>query len=187
MTRQEFDAQYTVYPAAIRHCMGLWGRIILGRSARLFRGPDHFLNIPQPFFVEQWQRLHYSDIKAVVQTRTKRWIWHATFWGCISAILFLIMLMTAGLSFELVTAPFWVLLLICLYYLAANLVMGPTCTVSIVTAVQAYDIPALRREKVAKKVLPEIGQLIRQAQAQQPPVPEAAPSVANPAHTPPLG
>ena len=180
MTREEFRSSYRVLPYAVRHTGGLWGRVFMGRGARIYMGGDHLLNIQQPLLQETWQQLYYENILGISVTPTRRWHWYSVYWIFIAVCILL-----AGAF--LLTNPFtegaslfvWGTLVFPLYYLCVNLYLGQTCSVSIITAVQPYEISALRRIKVANRVLPDVQQVIHSAQVAMgvgaPAPPQAAP------------
>ena len=176
-----FQKTYKELPNSQRHCLGWWTRLFLGPGARLFASQDHLLNIAQPMFQESWQRLHYENILGIVVTRSGKYVQYNIFWAvlvvfCISFGYYFFdtsQSFSSGEFFSNLAIFIWCLIIFPVFYLCTNLIKGPTCTVSVVTAVQPYEIEALRRKKIADQVIPDLERIIRAYQ--QPATPQSPP------------
>lgn len=133
------------------------------RRHRLFFGEDHLLAVGFDGFSEEYRRFYLRDIQGLVIRRTARRAWTNV---VLSGLAFLVLLPVlipdspweAKLTFGLLAlAPLGAMVL--------NTVAGPTCRTWVQTAVQASDLPALRRVADVERVLEQLGPRIAAAQA----------------------
>ncbi len=119
----------------------------LYRRCTLWMGDDHLLAVESTGYTEQYRRLYYKDMQAVIIRETSRkrdlGLLFASF-AFLAALPALIHLdpLESPLSLAgiLTSAAFLSLLLV-------NLYKGPTCTCSIQMPVAVHGLPSLRRRK----------------------------------------
>jgi hypothetical protein len=140
-------------------------------------------------FVESYRRFFLNDIQAIVVYRTHTGKIWAVVWGL--GLLFFGTIAAAvddpvgqGILLGL-AAPFAIGLIL-------NLLLGPTCTCHIRTAVQTERVPAVSRLRTARKFIARLEPLITTAQGALP-ADETATSLAeiqghqsSPANAPPV-
>jgi hypothetical protein len=132
--------------------------------SRVWLGDDHVLLVRNRIFFENYRRFFFNDIQGVVVRRTdlgKMWngIWasFALLFGLLS-----LAFESAGMIVMLsLAAPFAIALLV-------NMLLGPTCTFHIRTAVQTERIPAVSRIATATKFIARIEPFIAAAQGTPP-------------------
>lgn len=133
------------------------------RRHRLFLGEDHLLAVGFDGFSEDYRRFYLRDIQGLVVRRTARRAWTNAVLGGLAFVILLPVLIPdspweAKLTFALLAlAPLGALLV--------NTVAGPTCRTWVQTAVQASDLPALRRVADVERVLELLRPRIASAQA----------------------
>ncbi len=162
--------------------------LLLDRGSRgsLWLADDHLLVIETACFLlcyrETYRRLDYANIHAVMQAPT-----HRSTWQLIGLLLMLAFfgLMTLIGAAEDGVGPALVIFspmaLLSLVLLIVHLRMGPSATVSVLTAVRAWPLTMVTRRKQAEKVLAALS--ARCAEAQQPLAVPATPAAAS-AETP---
>ena len=137
--------------------------IAFSRVFTLWQGPDHLLHARKEFIAENYRRLYFSDIQAITISRSLT--------GRVyNIILGAIILLCLGLSFYI--APDWlsrlqigiVASLIPAALMFINMMLGPTCTCHVHTAVQREYLGALTRLPKARDVLEVVSAQLQQAQ-----------------------
>lgn len=132
----------------------------------LWLGKDHLLAAETTFFTETYRRFYFHDLQAVViqENRARRdWTIILGVIAGLVAALFGLILLASGLNpaawtlFALLEAPL-------LLGLLFNGLRGPTCRCRLQTAVQAVELPSLRRLRKAERVIATLRPLIEQAQ-----------------------
>ncbi len=137
----------------------------------LYAAEDHLLVVDLTAFTERYRRFYFRDVQAISIRKTPR--------GSVLALVSLaVALGFAGLGAMLFPAPdaigFWVFVsLASLFALVAlgNVLLGPSCRVSLHTAVHVEELPSLRRVRQAERALDVI--VARIDAAQGPLVPAA--------------
>jgi hypothetical protein len=137
------------------------GRSWLGRSS-YWLGSDHLLLVLVEHYSESYRRYFYREIQAVVVRRTKAWEW-------LMGLGVLGLLLTGAPALFLGSGPgaadpgrvvlAWVFGGVAMLVLAAVLAHGfhgPTCEVTICTAVQRRSLPGIRRLRQAKRFVTEV-------------------------------
>lgn len=128
----------------------------------LWLGPDHILLAQSSGFTERYQRFQFGDIQAFLITPSPRRQNWAIVWGIISLIALVPLLISLRQEESpFISGPF---LGLALLVLLINHLLGPTCSVSVVTLVQTTRLPMVRRRK-ADQVLARVQPLITAAQA----------------------
>ena len=129
--------------------------------------PDHLLVVEVSGYVEKYRRFYFRDIQAlIVQQTNLRLLWGLGLGACIAVLLGILMLVTLGSSSaDPGTVGVFVVFMLCLGVpLLVNILRGPTCTVSVRTAVQTQKIPNLTRRKKADKLVELLKPVIAAAQ-----------------------
>ena len=131
----------------MRYTRILGKRIGLYRRSTLWMGGDHLLAVESSGYTEQYRRLYFKDIQAVIIRETSRkrdlGILFASL-AFLSALPALIQLdaLASPLSFMgvLASTGFLVMLLL-------NLYRGPTCTCCVQMPLAAHELPTLKRRR----------------------------------------
>lgn len=139
-------------------------------SSTTWEGDSHLLIVKSWPSGESYRRFFYTDIQAIILRRTKR----GAFWNWIFAsfaTVFLGMLIygiiverqwdingLGGFAFILSLTVSWLVLLL------VNTWLGPTCTLTIQTAIQYEPLPTVRRVRRARQLLARILPRIAAAQ-----------------------
>ena len=115
----------------------------------LWLGQDHLLSVKSYGYTEYYRRFPYKDIQAVTAIKTSRGKITSLILS-VPAALLLFAAYKAGdeLSFVLLF-----LAGICLSFLLVNVLLGPTCSLRVHTAVQTADMPSPCRMRKAMKVM----------------------------------
>lgn len=121
---------------------------------------DHLLLVSRYRFSETYKRFYFRDIQAVVIARTDRWkAWFIAF-AITGSMMSAFGAWSAGWD-----RIFWgVLAAFSLLMLIVNLVLGPSCSVFLRTAVQTVELLPLRRLKPARKTADLLRSAIEGAQ-----------------------
>ena len=136
------------------------GRPIISYSARsLWQGSDHLLYVESMFFKERYKRFRYNDIQFLLLKRNSVHLAWTFVWGGL-ALLFGIIAVAVSEA-PIVSGT---LLGFALAALAANLIMGPCCTVYLQTAVQVQKLANVRRVRTANKLISRIKILVEEHQ-----------------------
>ena len=129
---------------------------------RLWLAPDHLLQVASTALGEHYKRFYFADIQALVVRRTIGWIVGIVVCLLLTALFAAFILTvdeTAGRIALAVVAGIF------LAILGIHLALGPTCAVTVRTAVQSEQLYSLRRLRTAHKVLARLRPLIEEAQA----------------------
>ncbi len=136
----------------------------IGRG-RLYLGDDHLLKVETFFFVENYKRFAYGDIRSLLLRQTAR--------GMILSVVLGVLALGFG-ALGWVTdnaAGRWILLGIAAFFaalLAVNLVRGGTCRCQLVTAIGAQPLPSLNRTRPARRALGLLAERITAVQGEIP-------------------
>jgi len=154
-------------------------------SRNCYLGPDHLLLCARSFFTEQYRRLYFNDIQCVVLQRTGAWHWYTVLFALPLAIVLLIGF-SGGFDHSASAVTLLIFLVPLLGGLVVNLVLGPSCRVSIRTAVGTQW--AQGREPKSRKIVQRLAAEVTQVQGpmpldvsgmvQQPPSPPGSPAAA---------
>ena len=130
--------------------------------ARLYQGPDHFLQVSSTGFSETYKRFYFRDIQAII-LENKPWrLW----WSCGIGMLLLLFLAPASMTTGVPAAIYWVVVASCAVALLINWALGPSCACYIRTAVQTERLRALTRIRTGRAFVTRTTELV--AQFQQP-------------------
>ncbi len=134
------------------------------RRCTLWMGEDHLLAVDSNFYQERYRRYYFQDIQAFVSQRTSR---RRAIGLTLLAIGLLPLIGAAiafffdnggvALGFSLAAAPLFILILL-------NHLRGPTCVCHLQMPLGVQELPSLRRQRDAGKVLTRIGPLLEKAQ-----------------------
>jgi hypothetical protein len=131
----------------------------------LWLGADHLLAVDSTGFSENYRRLYFKDIQAVITRKSARGkIWNAI-WLVLTVLTVLLVLVIAGKPYTL--PPFVLGGAFCATFLAAlliNVLRGPTCVCHIRMALAVHELPSLRRLKHVRKTLDELRPLVQRYQ-----------------------
>ena len=134
----------------------------LAMYSSLWLAANHILLVRSTGYSEHYQRFQLSDIQAfLISPSHRRQNW-AIGWIVVGVIA-LIPLVVSLLSHDSVVIQS-VFLLLAMILLLINHLLGPTCSVLVVTRVQTTRFPLVRRRK-ADQVLARLQPLIEAAQA----------------------
>lgn len=138
--------------------------LVSSPGGRLYFGPDHLLKIDTGAIYETYKRFAFREITGINLVRTARWHWLT---GICGAFAFIWGLSAIGAWFQ-GTGQLWaffaVLTILCLVAATMNLLRGPTCLVTLHTALGPELLPTLGRLRVAVPVVREIAAAAEQAQ-----------------------
>lgn len=140
--------------------LGTFGFLVT--SSRLWLARDHLLQVKlAASSTETYQRFYFRDIQTLVLVKTGTWRILNWVLGLIAAGILLLAALAkfyeGGLALLIAGGLFAVIFLI-------NLLSGPTCMVHLKTAVRQEELPSLRRQRRARKVLARLQPLIEEAQ-----------------------
>lgn len=116
---------------------------------------DHLLVVTTRGFVERYRRIKFEDISGILVCRDRRWLyWMLIPLAEIVVALFMIFyIQQAKLWMPLEIFYLWMVLAV--IKAALNLAAGPTCTVTIQTAVQQFQLDSLHRwHNLQSKIAP---------------------------------
>lgn len=151
----------------------------------LWRGPDHLLLIDSKRVAEDYKRFYYEDIQGLVVQKTYRGKILNLLAGAGLLALGLWAFHAGGPAGKTILGSLALLPLIGLLY---NLFLGPTCTCSIMTAVQTEALPSLNRIRNAHKAIEQLRPRIDSVQGRLAQIPDTAglqaPGKNHPAHPP---
>lgn len=134
-------------------------RSFLGANT-LYQGSDHLLSIKSHSLSEDYLRLYYRDIQAVIIRKSIKGIILNLCFG----ILFLFFSIPA-FQLEGGWSGFFFIITGCFLLLVSiNLLRGPTCTFHVMTPVQTVGCPALGRTRKVTKVMKRLRPLIEGVQ-----------------------
>lgn len=154
----------------------------------LWLGPDHLLLSDRIGYTETYKRFYFQDIQAIILRQTNRYAaWNAVLAALLglSLVGLLMFLFGPGKSIAgsitcgLLAALFFIPLVI-------NLLLGPTCSCYLRTAVQNEDLPPLRRVRQTQKFLNKLNPLILAAQGGENLAPTISPAIPDGTTSPPV-
>jgi hypothetical protein len=135
-----------------------------GGPSRVWLGEDHVLLVLTRGYVEVYRRFFFKDIQAFIVRQTQIGkIWNAVWGAGVAFFGFLALALNdvGTIVMLCLAAPFAVALLI-------NVILGPTCSFHVRTAVQTERLPAVSRVRSAEKFMAGIEPLIAAAQGEVP-------------------
>ncbi len=143
-----------------------------GRRHRLLLAEDHLLAVRFDGFGEEYRRFRFGDLHGFVVRRTARRAWINVVLGLVSGSLLL-----AALAAGAPPALTGILALLALAFavgMVINTAAGPTCRVTVQTAVQSAPLPAWSRVADFEHGLERLQPLVAAAQgADRPERPES--------------
>lgn len=128
-------------------------------TGSLWQGPDHLLWVESVFFKESYKRFYYNDIQSIVLQRTGTHLIWTFVWGALALLFGAIAFWVPGPPH--VSGTFMVIFLAALLM---NIIMGPSCSVYLQTAVQRQKILSLKRVRTANKVMTRIKAFVEKQQ-----------------------
>ena len=133
----------------------------VGSYTKLYRGPDHLLQVSSVTFSERYKRFFFRDIQAFVVMRTSGWI----IWFIVNiGISLLFTAISVGVGESVPSIVFGSIAALFMVFAIINLLRGPTCRCYVQTAVQTERLPSLKRMRRTEKLLLELKPLIEAAQ-----------------------
>jgi hypothetical protein len=140
---------------------------------RLYQGPDHLLQVMGTGFSETYKRFYFQDIQAITVRRTVTGLAVNLITGAFTAFCGWAFLFSTGAE----AGAFGVLGALGLIVLLVNLLLGPTVSTQIQTAVQTEKLASLVRLRNVRRTLLRVLPLIESAQgALTPAQPQPVPS-----------
>ena len=140
--------------------------IATAARTRLWLGKDHLLQVDSQWYTEDYRRFYFKDIQAFIICKTTGGKVGNIVLG-VTACFPLILCLAFSLNRDIGWAVFWGIVGGFLgLFLLANVLMGPTCTCHVKTAVQTEELTTLRRLPRARKVLRRVRPLLAEAQGQ---------------------
>jgi len=135
---------------------------IPGTRAALWLGSDHILQVRSTLVSEDYRRFYFRDIQAFVIRSTRR----RSYLSLTFAISLILLLTVFSLLYEGNNLAGFAIIFTVIFGLPllVNNLLGPTCEVSIRTAVQEEALPSLCRVRRARRVLGRIGPQIHAEQ-----------------------
>lgn len=152
-------------------------KVGLASYSSLWLGPDHLMLVKSTGYTEEYLRYNFSDIQAfMLGPSSRRMFWNLG-WGAL-AFTFGILVLNGLLRHSTPIASSIGLVIVAVFFLI-NYLLGPSCSVFLVTRVQTVWLPIVRRGKF-DRIVQRVQPLIEAAQADLQPAPEAQPT------TPPI-
>lgn len=153
----------------------------LSGSSSLWLAHDHLLVVENAGYTEKYRRFYFRDIQAVIIQNTSVRLWWTIGLTVCLAFSFLGLVSVKWNS----PSPDPVVLGVCVGFLLCfgvplmiNLLLGPSCTVLVRTAVQTQKIPNIGRRNKANKLMAELAPAVSAAQQTSPaPVVEISPGI----------
>ena len=141
--------------ASEREYYRLPGRSVGFSRRSLWIGSDHLLSITNRGYSEDYKRFYYRDIRALLVRKTLAYVAGNSILGALAGI-FVLLHVLGFTVWNWEEAPhigvgFWTALF--LIFFLTHLLRGPTCAVSLYTAVHAEPLPSLSRIRVARKAI----------------------------------
>jgi hypothetical protein len=154
--------------ASAQDYQALPGRsVALAGYHRLYQGPDHLLLAANTGYSQNYRKFYFRDIQAIVVLQNQvRLVWNWIWGGLLFCDLAGWLVVLAAVS-SVQTG--WLIFSVVVTFLLAlplliNMLLGPTCTCYLQTAVQIEPLPCLRRLRTADRVLRQIQPLLESAQ-----------------------
>lgn len=144
--------------------LGPTGLRAWNRRHRIYLCGDHLLLVGFDGFSENYRRFYLRDLQGLLVQRTSRRLWINLVFGLAAALL-LLPVVIPGSPVEAIVG-FGVIALGPLAVVVVNSVAGPTCRTVLQTAVQATDVPALRRVGDFERCFSRIRPLVIAAQGE---------------------
>jgi len=136
-------------------------------SSTLWLGPDHLLKVERTAGSENYKRFFYRDIQVILVEASSRRYYLNIFGLAIIGLIFLLTLVISssaisGLPTALIlSSPF-------IAGLILNLILGPTSSARLVTAVGTETLSSLCRMRSAVDALQRIGEEVTKVQGELP-------------------
>lgn len=134
----------------------------LGAYHSLWMAPDHLLLVTSTGYTEDYRRVDFAKIQGIFIVDSSRrnswmiaWLVLATLSGVI---------VIAGFVAGSRPVVSWIFLGIALLGLVWNHLLGPSCRVHLITAVQTIRLPGLVRRRKTLRVLQRLEPVIEEAQ-----------------------
>src|SRR5437667_3494177 len=128
--------------------------------SRLWLGPDHLLLARTAFFSEEYKRLYFRDIQAIVTRRTE----HREILNLIFAFITIVFRVLPVFTASGSRAFLLVITGIFVFALIVNWLRGPTCVCHVRTAVQTEELSPLKRFRATHKLIERLKPNIEKAQ-----------------------
>ena len=126
----------------------------------LWQGADHLLHTYSRFGIEDYKRFYFNDIQAIITRKTIIGKIQNIILGCL--ILFFLIpafIFDGGWSIFYIAVSSIIFI-----FLIVNLLLGPTCETSLMTAVQTEKLQSLHRLNATFKVIDKIRPYVQQVQ-----------------------
>ena len=129
-----------------------------GGYLQLWEGEDHLLVVQTNGYTEEYRRFYYRDIQALVVQRTRT--------GGIGSLILGLFTAITAVPILIGGTELWALIFpgLLFLFLLIHVLMGPTCRVRLVTAVNQQSLASIGRLRTFRRVLARIGPRIEQAQ-----------------------
>jgi hypothetical protein len=130
------------------------------QHARLYRGPDHLLQVVSTGYSEIYKRFYFADIQAIILRKTHWGKFWTAVWASFTAMFGLPAFAINGppaIAMGSVAGFFGL-------FLIGNIVFGPTCACFVRTAVQTERLSPVTRVRTARRLLKKLQPLIEPLQ-----------------------
>ena len=134
---------------------------------KLWLGPDHLLKVERSAGSEKYKRFFYRDIQAILIEASSRRYYLNVFGLAVIGLIFLLTLVfsrsatTGLLTAFILSSPF-------IAGLIVNLLLGPTSSAQLVTAVGTETLSSLSRMRRGTEALQRIGEEVTKIQGELP-------------------
>jgi len=135
--------------------------VISAGNSSLWLGKDHLLCIDTTGYTENYKRFYFRDIQAFIIRKNDRYKWWGFFTGVLAAAFLIFAVITGALVGKAVLG---ILCALFLLVFIINLILGPSSSCQVQTAVQTEELPSLNRLRRARKTLARLRPLITAAQ-----------------------
>ncbi len=142
-----------------------FGLVTLAPRCRVYRTGDHLLVLCRRFFAESAHRFYYRDIQAITVHRTLAGRHATAICFGLSGLALLLLLSAPLISLSGIEVS--ILSVFTAVFAVAggfNILLGPTCTTELHTAVYCEALPNLRRWRTAQRFLKAVAPEIEAAQ-----------------------
>jgi len=130
------------------------------QNVRLYRGPDHLLQLSSTGFSEAYKRFYFRDVQAITIQKTHAGKFVNGFWAL---LVFIFGLSASGMSGGAAIAM-WIIAGFFGLCLLGNTIAGPTCACYIRSAVQTERLTPVNRIRTARRLLKRIRPFIDEQQ-----------------------
>lgn len=129
-----------------------------GAYLQLWEGEDHLLVVETTGYTEDYKRFYYRDIQALILQRNRFRAFGNLLLGLACAL--------ASVPVIVFQPGLWALAIpgFLLVSLLINTLLGPTCTVRLITSVNDQRLSSIGRDRTFRKLLLRLGPRIEQAQ-----------------------